>query len=348
MPLKQGQGAFKKQAYHAVSRGGASGTALVGLDESCEGGGMEEEKRVSAGVRSRGVSTHWNDGAGLSGSLPSPDQLPATAEQSGHVETSLGNGAVGFHEEQDNMGNALFGELVGANAGPGLGATPEARGRISTSFFGEHMADDEHILYGVKQPSYTASANSKWSSNHRGTGLDFARSSPSTLNPADSPAAFSPGLTIHGSHLEEGIAIPSILAAGSRPIRGNDREALDGKDRAIHRPEDGASPSSYPPKSPLLPPPPPATHGDFDHAAVMFPGPARDGGIRVVPAHHNHGEGGASNLHVQVASSSESPGSSWTRHTRVFGGGVCLACAAAAAGEGGFYGDSVRPEDKRR
>jgi len=38
-------------------------------------------------------------------------------------------------------------------------------------------------------------------------------------------------------------------------------------------------------------------------------------------------------------------GTGWTRHTRVYGGGVCLACMAA--GGGGFYGDRVPPEHKR-
>jgi hypothetical protein len=42
----------------------------------------------------------------------------------------------------------------------------------------------------------------------------------------------------------------------------------------------------------------------------------------------------------------DSGSSSWTRHTRVYGGGgVCLACATVEGG--GFYGARVRPEDKR-
>lgn len=105
------------------------------------------------------------------------------------------------------------------------------------------------------------------------------------------------------------------------------------------------SPSSYPPASPLLPPPP-ITDYPFDPAAVMFPGPgAVDGGVRVVYADHDHDheDGGHGE---DPGAFGHADGGSWTRHTRVYGGGgVCLACAAA--GGGGFYGARVRPEDKR-
>jgi hypothetical protein len=114
------------------------------------------------------------------------------------------------------------------------------------------------------------------------------------------------------------------------------------------------SPSSYPPASPLLPPPP-ITDYPFDPSAVMFPGPgAVDGGVRVVYEDHDHDHGhGLGHGHenfgrgeATVDASSQAVGSIWTRHTRVYGGGgVCLACAAA--GGGGFYGARVRPEDKR-
>ncbi|KAI0972162.1 hypothetical protein F4678DRAFT_52897 [Xylaria arbuscula] len=40
-------------------------------------------------------------------------------------------------------------------------------------------------------------------------------------------------------------------------------------------------------------------------------------------------------------------GAGWQRHTRVYGGGVCLACLAAGDEDGGFYGENV-PLDQRR
>lgn len=109
------------------------------------------------------------------------------------------------------------------------------------------------------------------------------------------------------------------------------------------------SPSSYPPTSPLLPPPP-LTDYSFDPTAIMFPGSGAvvDGGVRVVYAEHDHGpeHDGTPSAHGDAADALNHCGASWTRHTRVYGGGgVCLACSAA--GGGGFYGSRVRPEDKR-
>ncbi|KAJ4154875.1 hypothetical protein LMH87_000149 [Akanthomyces muscarius] len=40
-------------------------------------------------------------------------------------------------------------------------------------------------------------------------------------------------------------------------------------------------------------------------------------------------------------------GEGWTRHTRVYGGGACLACTASGGQEGGFYGATVTPEEMR-
>lgn len=126
---------------------------------------------------------------------------------------------------------------------------------------------------------------------------------------------------------------------------------MDGYHGRSPRSSNSFSPSSYPPASPLLPPPPISDY-PFDPAAVMFPGPgAVDGGVRVVYMDHDHdhghNHGHEDSGHGEAADAyGHSGGSSWTRHTRVYGGGgVCLACAAA--GGGGFYGARVRPEDKR-
>lgn len=124
---------------------------------------------------------------------------------------------------------------------------------------------------------------------------------------------------------------------------------MDGYQGRSPRSSNSFSPSSYPPASPLLPPPPISDY-PFDAAAVMFPGPgAVDGGVRVVymDHEHDHAHDHEDSGHGEAAGAfGHSGGSSWTRHTRVYGGGgVCLACAAA--GGGGFYGARVRPEDKR-
>ena len=92
---------------------------------------------------------------------------------------------------------------------------------------------------------------------------------------------------------------------------------------------DGFSPSSFPPTSPLLPPPPPGHH---------------ELALDIVDGHHQIGR----DIDVQgeIISVLDDSGAGWKRHTRVYGGGVCLACVAAGGG-GGFYGDTVRPEDRR-
>ncbi|KAL2169544.1 hypothetical protein VTG60DRAFT_5937 [Thermothelomyces hinnuleus] len=97
------------------------------------------------------------------------------------------------------------------------------------------------------------------------------------------------------------------------------------------------SPSSYPPKSPLLPPPPPSAPPEY----VFVGGP---GGPGVILSQQEI------SLQGEILSVVDSAGHGWKRHTRVYGGGVCLACIAAAArdgGQGGFYGDKVPLEDRR-
>ncbi|KAI3326391.1 hypothetical protein HD806DRAFT_405349 [Xylariaceae sp. AK1471] len=49
----------------------------------------------------------------------------------------------------------------------------------------------------------------------------------------------------------------------------------------------------------------------------------------------------------EIVSVIDDSGAGWKRHTRVYGGGVCLACMASGGNDGGFYGDNV-PLDQRR
>ncbi|ROT35477.1 hypothetical protein SODALDRAFT_67492 [Sodiomyces alkalinus F11] len=82
------------------------------------------------------------------------------------------------------------------------------------------------------------------------------------------------------------------------------------------------TPSSFPPSSPFLPGPPPA-----------------EGKNSREPTQQIEVQG-------EIISVMDDSGAGWKRHTRIYGGGVCLACAAAANdGQGGFYGSNVRPED---
>ncbi|KAL7926022.1 hypothetical protein ACQKWADRAFT_172165 [Trichoderma austrokoningii] len=92
--------------------------------------------------------------------------------------------------------------------------------------------------------------------------------------------------------------------------------------------EPAFSPGSWPPSTGLLPPAPPSGL-DLD---------ADDYG-------HGHGHGHRSvDLQGEILSVLDREGAGWTRHTRVYGGGACLACAASG---GGFYGANVTPEEMR-
>ncbi|KAI0179418.1 hypothetical protein GGR52DRAFT_305800 [Hypoxylon sp. FL1284] len=82
---------------------------------------------------------------------------------------------------------------------------------------------------------------------------------------------------------------------------------------------DGASfsPSSFPSSSPILPL---APHESLDDREIDVRG--------------------------EIISVTDDSGAGWKRHTRVYGGGVCLACLASGS-QGGFYGDNVPPEHRR-
>lgn len=90
------------------------------------------------------------------------------------------------------------------------------------------------------------------------------------------------------------------------------------------------SPNSYPPSSPVLPPAPPTTLSPSGTGEAPFD----QRGIE---------------LHGEIVGVLDEKGAGWSRHTRVYGGGVCMACAAAGRehGEGGFYGPNVLPEEMR-
>lgn len=83
------------------------------------------------------------------------------------------------------------------------------------------------------------------------------------------------------------------------------------------------SPSSFPPTAYLLPGPPPNFASDASFGSSI-------------------------DLQGEIISVMDDKGAGWKRHTRVYGGGVCLACATAGDdGQGGFYGSNVRPEEKQ-
>ncbi|KAI1129056.1 hypothetical protein F5Y10DRAFT_161931 [Nemania abortiva] len=78
------------------------------------------------------------------------------------------------------------------------------------------------------------------------------------------------------------------------------------------------APSSFPSSSPILPL---APHAALDSREIDVTG--------------------------EIVSVMDDSGVGWKRHTRVYGGGVCLACMASGGNHGGFYGENV-PLDQRR
>lgn len=97
--------------------------------------------------------------------------------------------------------------------------------------------------------------------------------------------------------------------------------------------------SSYPPSSPYhLPPPPPPPLDTYESYE------------RIIYDYDGHDQAQAEiEIQGEIISALDEHGHGWKRHTRVYGGGVCLACAASASnhGEGGFYGPRVPLSERR-
>lgn len=98
-----------------------------------------------------------------------------------------------------------------------------------------------------------------------------------------------------------------------------------GEDGAFPDPSFGPGSS---PSSPLFSALPPLSQGQMRAHEDGFPRRNVDVKGEIISVVNQEGEG-------------------WTRHTRVYGGGACLACAASGGQEGGFYGATVTPEEMR-
>ncbi|KAK3326786.1 hypothetical protein B0H66DRAFT_530777 [Apodospora peruviana] len=149
------------------------------------------------------------------------------------------------------------------------------------------------------------------------TSGDFRTSSPQSVSGIPRRRSYSKTVSV-------GIPIPSTTSASSSA------ETMTSSATTAT-----FSPSSYPPRAPLLPPPP--LSGEIPYEYEFVGGP---GGPGIVDSFEEV------DLHGEIISVMDEAGHGWKRHTRVYGGGVCLACIAAE-GEGGFYGDKVPLEDRR-
>ncbi|XDG03820.1 hypothetical protein ABKA04_003435 [Annulohypoxylon sp. FPYF3050] len=114
-------------------------------------------------------------------------------------------------------------------------------------------------------------------------------------------------------------------------------------------PHDQDSPSiprrrSYTKVLPLGP-----THSDSEHGEASFPPSSFPSSSPILPlAPHESLDSSHREIDVkgEIISVMDDSGAGWKRHTRVYGGGVCLACLASGS-QGGFYGDNVPPEHRR-
>lgn len=360
---------------------GRSSTSAMEEEERAE----KPASAAAAPSKSRGVSsTGRSDGSGPSwttGGLPyyhlSPSSsFPAgTAEQNsdhaGQTSSSsdrstnapargniLAGLPAGFAEQsqQDSMdhdglggsfsgvvGAVELGSESGSGSGSAINAPPQHYHQSSMFSFGQYMTDDEHVLYGPPAVEIGVARDSGPRAGSRRFDLDFNQP-PLLPTSATTTSATSSHDSNEG---RRGHWTDSILLGSPASTTGLNVVSI--------------SPSSYPSTSPLLPPPPPITtmttmEYPFDPAAVMFPGGGAviDEGITMVPPPVHHDEAGSpvgTGPRHGAAFTSDcynydyNTDAGWKRHTRVYGGGVCLACAEAV--DGGFYGSRVRPEDKR-
>lgn len=112
-------------------------------------------------------------------------------------------------------------------------------------------------------------------------------------------------------------------------------------------PHDHDSPSiprrrSYTKVLPLGPAQPDSEHDGGSFSPSSFPSSSA-----ILPlAPHESLESRDIDVKGEIISVMDDSGAGWKRHTRVYGGGVCLACLASGS-QGGFYGDNVPPEHRR-
>ncbi|KAI1098380.1 hypothetical protein F4804DRAFT_127047 [Jackrogersella minutella] len=94
-----------------------------------------------------------------------------------------------------------------------------------------------------------------------------------------------------------------------------------------------------------------SAHADPEHGEPLFPPssfPSSSPTLPLAPHESLEQQPGHRDVDIkgEIISVIDDSGAGWKRHTRVYGGGVCLACMASG-GQGGFYGDNVPPEHRR-
>ena len=123
---------------------------------------------------------------------------------------------------------------------------------------------------------------------------------------------------------------------------GSSSTALDTKQTTPATPRRKSYTKMLPISSPRV-----VTDVELDHHTLSF-SPNSFPSSPILPlAPHASFESKEVDVKGEIISLTDESGAGWKRHTRVYGGGVCLACMANGGQHGGFYGENVRPEDRR-
>ncbi|KAJ9144928.1 hypothetical protein NKR23_g5496 [Pleurostoma richardsiae] len=272
--------------------------------------------------QSRGVSSRRNgSAAGLSQGAPSPaagesaqrsssprsPPLRSSDEVSGQSSAMDGHSWTGPLDPSAGSDSVVSRQPIARPAPPPLLTPPPTFSAAVFAF------EDRSLSYAHSVPA-SRSTTRPASFIHRAKPDCIDSPAPISADVAPSAPSGAPGIRNHTKALPIGISTTQSAAAPFSVPMG------------LLSAADAFSSSSYPPTSLLLPPPPPGGHD-----------PRLDGAEPELREMDVQGEA------ISVLDES---GANWTRHTRVYGGGVCLACVAAGA-SGGVYGDKVRPEDRR-
>lgn len=366
-----------------LGRFGARPLGSMTMMEGEEGEGEGEEDKTTTirlpaatSSRSRGVSTDWSEHGLL---LPGPDHPSSSSSSFPDIEQGHHHHVISAStpspaappppSRRDGGGPASAAELGQSSSSmdrdgleEGLlstGAHTPATTFLSRAAHGHMFVDDGSVFYGATTTTTTpraATAAAGPARDRSTTPRAFYLVDFDTRPPPPSPSpAFSSGSDTSTPAPPHGA--PTLDRAWQRQQQQQQQATasipiVSPAPRTPLTDETMMSASSYPSASPALPPPPVEEYRPFDPSAVMYSGPGAvvDGGLRTVsPPRGDDARSGlgctqrpASLGHSGIITSTHAD---WKRHTRVYEGGVCLACAAAE--DGGFYGARVRPEDKR-
>ncbi|KAM0809204.1 hypothetical protein AB5N19_09547 [Seiridium cardinale] len=176
------------------------------------------------------------------------------------------------------------------------------------------------------------------------------RARPPLPPPLTPPTLSTKTLSLEDRRLSSALSMTGDLDSNFFSQPNPDYTSSSSSSSAVTQPHDSpATPKrrSYTKTLPLGPPQPVSWLEEDGSVTAFSPSSFPSSSPTLPMAPHNSFHDHAIDVKGEIISVLDDSGAGWKRHTRVYGGGVCLACMASADGEGGFYGDRVRPEEKR-